>query len=82
MTRSGPPGVGKIHHVTGFSVIAIEAGFQGYLSMPQSILNGKNRHIQKRSDGSISEETGQTKVLIIDEIGYLPFDSEAAYCFF
>ncbi len=78
----GPPGVGKTHLAIGLGIAAIEQGIP-VLFINASVL------IEQLKD---AYHTGQLDrylkklvrpgVLIIDEIGYLPFDAQAAYCFF
>jgi DNA replication protein DnaC len=78
----GPPGVGKTHLAIGLGIAAIEAGFQ-VLFINASILieRLKEAYRQDQLDRFL-KKLAKPKLLIIDEIGYLPFDSAAAYCFF
>jgi len=78
----GPPGVGKTHLAIGLGVAAIEAGFP-VLFVNASVLieRLKDAYRQDQLDRYLKKLV-KPKLLIIDEIGYLPFDSAAAYCFF
>ena len=78
----GPPGGGKTHLAIGLGITAIEAGFQ-VLFINASILieKLKEAYHQDQLDRFL-KKLAKPKLLIIDEIGYLPFDSAAAYCFF
>lgn len=78
----GPPGVGKTHLAIGLGVAAIEQGIP-VLFINASVLIEKLKeayHIGQL-DRYLKKLT-KPGILIIDEIGYLPFDSHAAYCFF
>lgn len=78
----GPPGVGKTHLAIGLGVAAIEAGFQVlFINASVLIERLKEAYRQDQLDRYLKKLV-KPKVLIIDEIGYLPFDSQAAYCFF
>jgi DNA replication protein DnaC len=76
-----PPGVGKTHLAIGLGIAAIEARFQ-VLFINASILieRLKEAYHQDQLDRFL-KKLAKPKLLIIDEIGYLPFDSTAAYCF-
>ena len=78
----GPPGVGKTHLAIGLGVVAIEAGFQVlFINASVLIERLKEAYRQDQLDRYLKKLV-KPKLLIIDEIGYLPFDSAAAYCFF
>jgi DNA replication protein DnaC len=78
----GPPGVGKTHLAIGLGVTAIEAGFQVlFINASVLIERLKEAYRQDQLDRYLKKLV-KPKLLIIDEIGYLPFDSAAAYCFF
>ena len=78
----GPPGVGKTHLAIGLGIAAIEAGFQVlFINASVLIERLKEAYRQDQLDRYLKKLV-KPKVLIIDEIGYLPFDSQAAYCFF
>ena len=78
----GPPGVGKTHLAIGLGVAAIEAGFPVlFINASVLIERLKDAYRQDQLDRYLKKLV-KPKVLIIDEIGYLPFDSAAAYCFF
>jgi DNA replication protein DnaC len=78
----GPPGVGKTHLAIGLGVTAIEAGFPVlFINASVLIERLKESYRQDHLDRYLKKLV-KPKLLIIDEIGYLPFDSAAAYCFF
>lgn len=78
----GPPGVGKTHLAIGLGVIAIEQGIP-VLFVNASVLieQLKDAYHTDQLDRYLKKLT-RPGILIIDEIGYLPFDAHAAYCFF
>ncbi len=78
----GPQGVGKTHLAIGLGVTAIEAGFQVlFINASVLIERLKEAYRQDQLDRYLKKLV-KPKLLIIDEIDYLPFDSAAAYCFF
>jgi DNA replication protein DnaC len=78
----GPPGVGKTHLAVALGMASIHAGMQVYFinasNLIEKLLNAYNQGKLQRYLNTLSKY----QLLIIDEIGYLPFDSDAAYCFF
>jgi len=78
----GPPGVGKTHLAIGLGVAAIEAGFQVLFINASVLIERLKEAFRQDQLDRYLKKLVKPKVLIIDEIGYLPFDSEAAYCFF
>lgn len=78
----GAPGVGKSHLAIGFGVAAIEAGFSVYY-LTSSVMIEKLKKANHRGTMEKALKTlAKFKVLIVDEIGYLPMDKEGAHLFF
>ena len=78
----GPPGVGKTHLAIGLGITAIEQGIPVlFINASVMIEQLKNVYHTGQLDKYLKKLT-RPGVLIIDEIGYLPFDAQAAYCFF
>jgi DNA replication protein DnaC len=78
----GPPGVGKTHLAVGLSVQALRSGLSVYYSsLPSLIEDLKRANSQNRLDRRWRVYT-RPNILIIDEVGYMYLDREAAQLFF
>ena len=78
----GPPGVGKTHLALALGFEAVRQGQRVYFANASNLIE---RLVKAKHDNKLEERIkGLTKfhLLIIDEMGYLPFDSEGAHCFF
>ena len=78
----GPPGVGKTHLAVALGVKAVEAGFS-VLCLTLETLMGRLARAQRenRLDRTLQQLT-YPKLLILDELGYLPLSREEASLFF
>jgi len=78
----GPSGVGKTHIAIGLGIDAIKAGFSVYF-INSAVMIEKLKTASQRGNLERKLKTlNKYKLLIIDEIGYLPFDTEASNLFF
>jgi DNA replication protein DnaC len=78
----GPPGVGKSHLAIAMGIEAVNAGFKVYFVNAGTLVEGlKNANLEGVLEKKL-KFLAKYDVLIIDEMGYLPFDSEGAHCFF
>lgn len=78
----GPPGVGKTHLAIGLGRAAIREGYSVLFITAQALVSGLLKaHAEARLDERLSFYA-KPKLLIIDELGYLPFDPNAAHLFF
>ena len=78
----GPPGVGKTHLAVGLGIEAIRQGYKTLFLSTQSVLA---LLAKAQSENKLEERVRslfQPKLLIIDEIGYIPFDKQGANLFF
>jgi DNA replication protein DnaC len=78
----GPPGVGKSHLAIALGVKVAEAGVSVYFTNSGNLIErlkiaNREGTLEKKLKGLM-----KFKVLIIDEMGYLPFDEEGAHCLF
>lgn len=78
----GPPGVGKTHLSVALAVKAVAAGYSVLFLTLETLMMRlvKARH-ENRLDRALQQLT-YPKLLIIDEIGYLPLSREEASLFF
>lgn len=78
----GPPGVGKTHLAIGLGIEAIEAGFKVCFANASNLVEKLEAADKvKRLDEKL-RELSKFHLLIIDEMGYLPFNDYGAHCFF
>jgi DNA replication protein DnaC len=78
----GPPGVGKTHLAVGLGVKAVEAGYSVLFLTLETLMTRlvKAKH-ENRLDRAL-QQLVYPRVLILDEIGYLPLSREEASLFF
>ena len=78
----GPPGVGKTHLAIGLGRAAVETGhstlFVGATALLATLAKAE-------TEGQLADKLGfyaKPKLLVIDELGYLPFERRSAHLFF
>jgi DNA replication protein DnaC len=78
----GPPGVGKTHLAIALGVKAVEAGYSALFLTLETLMTRLVRALnENRLERSLQQLT-YPKVLVIDEIGYLPLSQQEANLFF
>ena len=78
----GPPGVGKTHLAIGLALEAIKAGYSAYyISTPLLVERLRNAEQRGKLDRTL-KRLASYKLLIIDEIGYLPLERQESHLFF
>jgi DNA replication protein DnaC len=78
----GPPGVGKTHLAVALGVKAIEAGYSALFLTLEALMT---RLVRARHENRLERTLQQLvypKVLVLDEVGYLPLTREEASLFF
>jgi DNA replication protein DnaC len=78
----GPPGTGKTHLATGLAVRACQAGHRVQFATASQRVD---RLAEAHHTGRLQDELRRLvryPVLVIDEVGYIPFEPEAANLFF
>lgn len=78
----GPPGVGKTHLAVGLGRAAILAGYRVlFVSATVLVAQLAKAHSEGKLDARIAH-FAKPQLLIVDELGYLPFETDAAHLFF
>ncbi|NTW42773.1 MAG: ATP-binding protein [Cellulomonadaceae bacterium] len=78
----GPPGTGKTHLATGIAIRACQAGHRVLFATASQWVD---RLATCHHEGHLQDELrrlGRYPLLVIDEVGYIPFEPEAANLFF
>lgn len=78
----GPPGVGKTHLAIGIGRAAVEQGHTVLFVTATALLAALSK---AENEGQLAERVtfySKPKLLIVDELGYLPFEKRSAHLFF
>src|ERR1035441_6461356 len=78
----GQPGCGKTHLAVALATKAVEAGYRGYFSTADAMVRVL---LQARREGNFTTKLRAftaPSVLVVDDVGLLPIDTEGAGVFF
>jgi DNA replication protein DnaC len=78
----GPPGVGKTHLAIALGRAVVEAGHTVLFTSATALIAGLSK---AETEGKLGEQLSflaKPKLLIVDELGYLPFERRSAHLFF
>jgi len=78
----GPPSVGKSHLAIALGIEAVKAGISVYFTNTGNLIERLKTASREGMLEKKLRDLMKYKVLIIDEIGHLPFDEEGAHCLF
>jgi DNA replication protein DnaC len=78
----GPPGTGKTHLATGLAIRACQAGHRVlFATATEWVTRLADAHHAGRLQDEL-RRLGRYPLLVVDEVGYVPFEPEAANLFF
>lgn len=72
----GPPGVGKTHLAISLAIKACYHGFKVYFTTMDTLIR-KLKESQSKGKAYLT-----STLVVVDEVGYLPIDTQEAYLFF
>jgi DNA replication protein DnaC len=78
----GPPGVGKTHLAIALGRAAVESGHSALFVTATALLTALSR---AQLEGKLAEQIAfyaKPKLLVVDELGYLPLEKQTAHLFF
>jgi DNA replication protein DnaC len=78
----GPPGVGKTHLAIALTVEAVRAGFSAQFITAHDLISDLGKAARERRLERRLRSLVTPRVLVIDEMGYLPLDEVGATLFF
>jgi DNA replication protein DnaC len=78
----GPPGTGKTHLAIGLGIRACQAGHRVlFATAAQWVVRLADAHTAGRLQAELVR-LGRYPLIVVDEVGYIPFEAEAANLFF
>jgi DNA replication protein DnaC len=78
----GPPGTGKTHLAIGLSIRACQAGHRvAFATAAAWVARLADAHAAGRLQAELVR-LGRYPLIVVDEVGYIPFEAEAANLFF
>ena len=78
----GPPGTGKTHLAIGIAIRACQAGYRtAFAAASEWVARWADAHHSGRLQAELTR-LGRYPLMVIDEVGYIPFEPQAANLFF
>ncbi|MCA1822443.1 MAG: IS21-like element helper ATPase IstB [Pseudonocardia sp.] len=78
----GPPGTGKTHRAIGLAIRACQAGHRvGFATAAEWVARLAEAHHTGRLQAELAK-LARVPLLVVDEVGYIPFEAQAANLFF
>src|SRR3954466_15683860 len=78
----GPPGIGKTHLAIGLGIKATQAGHSVLFDSATNWISRLGREFDAGALALELKKIRRYRLIIIDEVGYIPFDTDAANLFF
>jgi len=78
----GPPGVGKTHLAIALGIKAVTEGYRVYFTQAMPLVASLTKAYGENRIEERLKFYCQPKLLVIDEIGYIPMDRQGAHLFF
>lgn len=78
----GPPGVGKTHLAAGLAAEAVRGGFSAYFTTAHDLTSTLGRAWREGKLEARMKTYLRPRVLVVDEVGYLPLDELGANLLF
>jgi DNA replication protein DnaC len=78
----GPPGTGQTHLAIGVGLKAVQLGYRALFTAALPLIAALTKaYVENRLEERLKQYCGP-KLLIIDEMGYIPIDRHGAHLFF
>jgi DNA replication protein DnaC len=74
--------VGKTHLAIALGIEAVRAGFRVQFANASALIERLAKADREKRLEEMIRELSRFQLIIIDEMGYLPFDDFGAHCFF
>lgn len=78
----GPPGVGKTHLAVALGIKAVTLGYRTHFTQAMPLVASLTKAYAENRIEERLKSYCQPKLLIVDEIGYIPIDRHGAHLFF